>query len=94
LAAHFYQTALGFQPLAYAGPETGSKDRASYVVAQGKIRLVLTSPLHSDGLISDHIVTHGDGVKVLALGVEDAFGAFNETVARGAKPLDAAPGAS
>jgi 4-hydroxyphenylpyruvate dioxygenase len=85
-AAHFYQTAFGFQPLAYAGPETGVRDRASYVLAQGKIRLVLTSPLHSEGLISDHIVTHGDGVKVLALGVEDAFGAFTETVERGAKP--------
>lgn len=85
-AAHFYQTAFGFQPLAYAGPETGLKDRASYVLAQGKIRLVLTSPLRSEGLISDHIVTHGDGVKVLALGVEDAFGAFDQTVARGAKP--------
>src|SRR5580698_2178327 len=57
-AAHFYQTAFGFQPLAYAGPETGVRDRASYVLAQGKIRLVLTSPLHSEGLISDHIVTH------------------------------------
>jgi 4-hydroxyphenylpyruvate dioxygenase len=85
-AAHFYQTAFGFQPLAYAGPETGVKDRASYALAQGKIRLVLTSPLHSEGLISDHIVTHGDGVKVLALGVEDAFAAFHETIARGAKP--------
>jgi 4-hydroxyphenylpyruvate dioxygenase len=85
-AAHFYQTAFGFQPFAYAGPETGLKDRASYVLAQGKIRLVLTSPLRSEGLISDHIVTHGDGVKVLALGVEDAFGAFDQTVARGAKP--------
>jgi 4-hydroxyphenylpyruvate dioxygenase len=85
-AAHFYQTAFGFQPLAYAGPETGVRDRASYVLEQGKIRLVLTSPLHSEGLISDHIVTHGDGVKVLALGVEDAFGTFQATVARGAKP--------
>jgi 4-hydroxyphenylpyruvate dioxygenase len=85
-AAHFYQTAFGFQPLAYAGPETGVKDRASYVLAQGKIRLVLTSPLHSEGLISDHIVTHGDGVKVLALGVGDAVQAYEATVARGAKP--------
>ena len=85
-AAHFYQTAFGFQPLAYAGPETGVRDRASYVLVQGKIRLVLTSPLHSGGAISDHIAAHGDGVKVLALGVNDAFRAFTETVTRGANP--------
>jgi 4-hydroxyphenylpyruvate dioxygenase len=85
-AAHYYQTAFGFQPLAYAGPETGVRDRASYVLEQGKIRLVLTSPLHSEGMIADHIITHGDGVKVLALGVEDAFSAYEETVKRGAKP--------
>src|ERR1700750_2724641 len=67
-AAHFYKTAFGFQSLAYAGPETGIKDRASYVLRQGKIRLVLTTPLRSKDAIADHIYTHGDGVKILALG--------------------------
>ncbi|MEJ6981182.1 4-hydroxyphenylpyruvate dioxygenase [Pedobacter sp. P351] len=83
-AAYFYKTAFGFQSLAYAGPETGVRDRASYVLQQGKIRLVLTSPLHSDSYVSDHIKKHGDGVKVLALSVEDAFDAFDQTVKRGA----------
>jgi len=84
-AAHFYKTAFGFQSLAYAGPETGVKDRASYVLQQGKIRLVLTSPLHSNSTMAEHIRNHGDGVKILALGVDDAYSAFEETVARGAK---------
>src|SRR5438270_11012894 len=66
-AAHFYKTAFGFQSLAYAGPETGVRDRASYVLKQDKIRLVLTSPLHSDHPISEHLKNHGDGVKVLAI---------------------------
>jgi 4-hydroxyphenylpyruvate dioxygenase len=83
-AAHFYKTAFGFQSLAYAGPETGVKDRASYVLQQGKIRLVLTTPLHADTAMAEHILTHGDGVKVLALGVDDAYGAFEQTVSRGA----------
>lgn len=85
-AAHFYKTAFGFQSLAYAGPETGVKDRASYVLVQDKIRLVLTTPLKSDHPISEHIKKHGDGVKVLALWVDDAYGAFEETTKRGAKP--------
>jgi 4-hydroxyphenylpyruvate dioxygenase len=85
-SAHFYKTAFGFSSLAYAGPETGVKDRASYVLQQGKIRLVLTTPLHSESPIAAHIRKHGDGVKVLALGVDDAYSAFEETVARGAKP--------
>ena len=85
-AAHYYKTAFGFQSLAYAGPETGVRDRASYVLQQGKIRLVLTSPLHSNSAISDHIRLHGDGVKILALWVDDAYKAYEETVKRGAKP--------
>jgi len=88
-AAHFYKTALGFQSLAYAGLETGVKDRASYVVVQDKIRLVLTSPLPvkdgSNDEIIDHIVKHGDGVKVIALWVEDARKAWEETTKRGAE---------
>jgi 4-hydroxyphenylpyruvate dioxygenase len=84
-AAHFYKTAFGFQSVAYAGPETGVKDVASYVVQQGKIRLVLTSPLQSEHPISQHIFKHGDGVKILALWVDDAYKAFEETTNRGAK---------
>ncbi|MFK2818875.1 4-hydroxyphenylpyruvate dioxygenase [Flavobacteriaceae sp. LMIT009] len=85
-AAHFYKTAFGFQSLAYAGLETGVKDRASYVLVQDKIRLVLTTPLHSNSPINNHIVKHGDGVKVVALWVEDARSAYEETTKRGAKP--------
>jgi len=66
-AAHYYKTAFGFQSLAYAGPETGVKDRASYVLVQNKMRLMLTTPLSSNHPISDHLKKHGDGVKVLAL---------------------------
>ena len=85
-AAHFYKTAFGFQTKAYAGPETGVRDRASYVLQQGKIRLVLTTPLKSDSPISEHIKKHGDGVKILALWVDDATYSFNETTKRGGKP--------
>lgn len=85
-AAHFYKSAFGFKSLAYAGLETGLKDRESYVVVQDKIRLVLTSPLHSDTKIGRHIDRHGDGVKVIALWVDDATYAFNAAVERGAKP--------
>jgi 4-hydroxyphenylpyruvate dioxygenase len=84
-AAHFYKTAFGFQSLAYAGLETGLKDRASYVLIQDKIRLVLTTPLTSASSINNHIVKHGDGVKVVALWVEDARSAYKETTSRGAK---------
>lgn len=84
-AAHFYKTAFGFQSLAYAGPETGVRDVASYVLKQGKIRLVLTTPLKSTNPISEHIFKHGDGVKILALWVDDAYKAFEETVKRGGK---------
>ncbi|MDH5825735.1 4-hydroxyphenylpyruvate dioxygenase [Sphingobacterium faecium] len=84
-AAHFYKTAFGFQSEAYAGPETGVRDRASYVLRQGKIRLVLTTALRSDHPISEHVKKHGDGVKILALWVDDATKAFEETTKRGAK---------
>ncbi len=85
-AAHYYKTAFGFQSIAYAGPETGVRDRASYVLQQGKIRLVLTTGLKSDSLINQHVKNHGDGVKVLALWVDDAYKAFEETTKRVAKP--------
>ena len=85
-AAHFYKTAFGFQSLAYAGPETGMKDRASYVLVQNKLRFVLTTPLRPGNEIARHIDEHGDGVKVLAIWVDDARSAFEETVKRGAKP--------
>jgi len=84
-AAHFYKTAFGFQSLAYKGLETGSKDSVSYVLVQDKIRLVLTTPLNSKSPINDHIVKHGDGVKIIALWVDDARKSFEETTKRGAK---------
>jgi len=86
-AAHFYKTAFGYQSLAYAGLETGVRDRASYVLKQDKIRLVLTTPLNEDSPINLHLKKHGDGVKVAALWVEDARSAFEETVKRGAVPF-------
>lgn len=85
-AAHYYKTAFGFQSLAYAGPETGVKDRSSYVLVQNKMRLVLTTALQPEHPISEHVKKHGDGVKVLALWVDDAYKAFEETTQRGAKP--------
>jgi len=85
-AAYYYKTAFGFQSEAYAGLETGLKDRVSYVLKQDKIRLVLTSPLNKGGDINTHINTHGDAVKIIALWVEDATKAFKETTKRGAKP--------
>lgn len=84
-SAHFYKTAFGFQSHAYKGLETGSKDSVSYVLKQDKIKLVLTTPLNSKSPINDHIVKHGDGVKVIALWVEDARKAYQETTSRGAK---------
>ena len=84
-AAHYYMSAWGFQPLAYAGLETGLKDRASYVVQQGKIRLVLTTPLKPGGEINRHLDAHGDGVKAIALWVDDATKSYKETIARGAE---------
>ncbi len=84
-AAHYYMSAWGFQPLAYAGLETGRKDTVSYVLQQGKIRIMLTSPLKSGGDINRHIDTHGDGVKVIALWVDDATKSHRETIKRGAE---------
>jgi 4-hydroxyphenylpyruvate dioxygenase len=84
-AAHFYKTAFGFQSLAYAGPETGMKDKVSYVIRQNKLTFVLTTPLKPDNEIANHIYKHGDGVKILALKVDDATSAWNETTKRGGK---------
>lgn len=85
-SAVFYQTVLGFDLIAYSGPETGIADRASYVLQQGKTRFVLTTALDPSSPISDHVKKHGDGVKVLALEVDDAENSFIETTGRGGKP--------
>lgn len=84
-AAHFYKTAFGFQSVAYSGLETGKKDRVSYVLEQGKIRLVLTSPMEPGGALNEHINKHGDGVKNVALWVDDATKSWQETTKRGAE---------
>jgi len=84
-AAFYYQKAFGYRLIAYAGPETGIRDRASYVLEQGKIRLVFTTPIRSNNEIADHVHKHGDGVRVLALWVDDAEKAYYETMSRGAK---------
>ena len=84
-AAHFYKTVFGFQSLAYSGPETGVRDRASYAIRQSKLTFVLTTPMHPDNPIADHIHKHGDGVKAIALKVEDATSAWNETTKRGGR---------
>lgn len=83
-AAYYYMAAWGFQPVAYAGLETGLKDRVSYVVQQDKIRLILTSSLVPGGEINKHVDSHGDGVKAVALWVEDAVKSYKETTRRGA----------
>jgi 4-hydroxyphenylpyruvate dioxygenase len=84
-AAHFYKTAFGFKSLAYSGPETGVKDRASYAIRQNKLTLLLTTPIRAKTPIADHIYKHGDGVKALALTVDDATSAWEETTKRGGK---------
>jgi 4-hydroxyphenylpyruvate dioxygenase len=84
-AAHYYMSAFGFQALAYSGPETGIRDKASYAVRQNKLTLVLTTPIKSNSEIANHVYKHGDGVKTLALKVEDATNAWKETTKRGAK---------
>ncbi|MBZ5497313.1 MAG: 4-hydroxyphenylpyruvate dioxygenase [Acidobacteriia bacterium] len=84
-AAHFYRSAFGMKLVAYQGPETGSRDRSSYVVQQDKIRFVLTTALHPDHPITEHIRLHGDGVKDIAFSVDDAGSAYRETTRRGAK---------
>jgi 4-hydroxyphenylpyruvate dioxygenase len=85
-AAFFYQTAFGFQPLAYRGLETGDKEKTSFVVRQGKITFVLTTALVPDSPVAEHVKLHGDGCKVIALWVDDARKSFEETVKRGASP--------
>lgn len=84
-AAHYYQSAFGFEPVAYSGLETGVKDRASFLMQQNKIRFLLTTSLVEDSPIADHVKKHGDGVKVIALWVDDAASAYEETTKRGAK---------
>ena len=83
-SAHFYESVFGFEIVAYSGPETGVRETASYVVQQGKIRLILTTSLYANSAISDHVYKHGDGVKVLALWVDDATASYHETIQRGA----------
>jgi 4-hydroxyphenylpyruvate dioxygenase len=83
-AAHYYRSAFGFRLAAYCGPETGTRDRASYVLVQNRIRIVLTTPLKADHPISHHLRMHGDGVRDIALWVDDAEAAWRETTRRGA----------
>jgi 4-hydroxyphenylpyruvate dioxygenase len=84
-AAHYYRSAFGMQLVAYSGPETGNHGRASYVVQQNKVRFVLTTPLQPDNAIAEHVHRHGDGVRDIALWVDDAESAYRETTGRGAK---------
>jgi 4-hydroxyphenylpyruvate dioxygenase len=91
-ASHYYRAAFGFNLVAYRGPETGTRDRASYVLQQDKIRFILTTPLRPDvsdeaRAIADHVLRHGDGVRDLALWVDDARDAFTKAVERGAVPV-------
>lgn len=86
-SAYYYRAAFGMSLVAYAGPETGQRDRTSYVLQQGKVRFVLTTPLRSDSEIAAHVHLHGDGVKVIALWVDDARQAWTETTARGARSV-------
>lgn len=85
-SAHYYKTAFGFQNYAYRGPETGDKEKVSYVLVQDKVKLILTTPLFSHSTIAEQVHKHGDGVKAIALTVNDAYDAFEQTVKRGAKP--------
>jgi 4-hydroxyphenylpyruvate dioxygenase len=85
-ASHYYRTAFGFQLVGYRGPETGTRDRASYLLQQNKVRLLLTSPLSPEHQAAAHIAQHGDGVRDIALWVDDARKAFHDAVERGAKP--------
>lgn len=85
-SAYYYQVAWGYELIAYAGPETGVRDKASYVLKQGKIVLILSTAMTEKSEISEHVKKHGDGVKFLSLWVDDATKSFEETVKRGAKP--------
>ena len=86
-SALYYQAAFGYQLVAYQGPETGVRDRASYLLVQNKIRIVLTSPLGPDGAIADHVRRHGDGVRDIALWVDDARDAHAKAIERGAESV-------
>src|SRR5205807_2115267 len=88
-AAHYYQTAFGFQLVGYRGPETGVRDRATYLLVQNKIRLLLTSPLGPDGPSAEDVRKHGDGVRHIALLVDDARDAYTRALERGAKSVEA-----
>ena len=88
-SAYFYRAAFGMKLVAYAGPETGLRDRASYVLQQGKVRFVLTTALRSNSEIAQHVHKHGDGVHAIALVVQDAAAAWRETTSRGAKSIEA-----
>src|SRR5271157_4001876 len=88
-ASYFYRLAFGMKLVAYAGPETGLRDRASYVLQQGKVRFVLTTALRSDSEIAQHVHKHGDGVRAIALVVQDAAAAWRETTRRGAISIEA-----
>jgi len=88
-AAHYYQTAFGFQVVGYRGPETGVRDRATYLLTQNKIRVLLTSPMGPDGPIAEHVRKHGDGVRDIALWVDDARDAYKKALKRGAKGIEA-----
>jgi 4-hydroxyphenylpyruvate dioxygenase len=88
-AAYFYRASMGFSLIAYRGPETGTRDRVSYVLEQNKIRFVLTTPLQASGEIAGHVLQHGDGVRSIALWVDDAHSAWKETTTRGAKSVQA-----
>ena len=88
-AAYYYRTAFGMSLVAYSGPETGQRDRASYVLQQGKVRFVLTTSLRTGSPIADHVAKHGDGVRVIALEVDDAHQAWYETTSRGAQSIAA-----
>src|SRR5579863_5427939 len=88
-AAYYYRAAFGMKLVAYRGPETGTRDRASYVVQQDKIRFVLTTALEPDSPIAGHVKLHGDGVKAIALWVDDAEAAWRETTRRGGRSIEA-----
>ena len=90
-AAHFYKTAFGVQSFAYRGLETGGKDSVSYVIKQDKIKLILTTPLNSKSPINEHIVKHGDGVKIVALWVDDARKAYEEFISNKQSEYDHFP---
>src|ERR671910_3687246 len=86
-ASHYYRTAFGFQLVGYRGPENGTRDRTSYLLQQNKVRLILTSALSPDHPVAAHVALHGDGVRDIALWVDDARKAFDDAVERGARPV-------